>query len=322
MPKQEFPQDKMLTQQSFQSQEDEIDLRELASAIWQGKWVIICITAIFAVSSVFYTLSIPDEYKATALLAPASTSNGSSLSKLASQYGGLATLAGLSLGGSDGNDKVVIGVEILKAWSFLEEFILDNNLQVEVFATRGWNKATNSLIIDPEVYNVEKKQWIRDFDPSIGESAEPSSWELYEKIKDRITIIQDEETGLIHLSVEFYSPLIAKVWVDRLVKAINQDMQLKDRDEAVKSIKYLKQKIEETAVADMQAVFYQLIEEQTKTLMLAEVNDEYVFKTISEARIAEEKSKPRRALIVVIATFFGGLFSLIVVLIRLNFNRG
>ena len=63
--------------------DDEIDLRELFITIWQGKWVIIFITAIFSVGSVFYALSIPDEYKATALLAPASSSGSSSLSKLA-----------------------------------------------------------------------------------------------------------------------------------------------------------------------------------------------------------------------------------------------
>jgi uncharacterized protein involved in exopolysaccharide biosynthesis len=63
-------------------------------------------------------------------------------------------------------------------------------------------------------------------------------------------------------------------------------------------------------------VFYQLIEEQTKTLMLAEVSGEYVFKTISEAKVAEEKSKPKRALISILGAFLGGMLSLVVVLIR------
>jgi len=33
--------------------DDEIDLRELFTAIWQGKWIIIAITTLFAVASVF-----------------------------------------------------------------------------------------------------------------------------------------------------------------------------------------------------------------------------------------------------------------------------
>ena len=51
--------------------DDEIDLRELFAAIWQGKWIIIAVTAVFAVVSVFYALSLPNIYKSEVLLAPA-----------------------------------------------------------------------------------------------------------------------------------------------------------------------------------------------------------------------------------------------------------
>mgnify|MGYP000061138335 CR=1 FL=1 len=53
-------------------QDDEIGLRDFASAIWQGKLLIFCITAMFSVASVLYALSVPDEYKSTGLIAPAS----------------------------------------------------------------------------------------------------------------------------------------------------------------------------------------------------------------------------------------------------------
>ena len=35
-----------------QVQDDEIDLRELFSVIWRGKWIILAITAVFAVGAV------------------------------------------------------------------------------------------------------------------------------------------------------------------------------------------------------------------------------------------------------------------------------
>ena len=43
--------------------DDEIDLRELFAVLWAGKLKIIAITAIFAVASVIYALSIPNQYK-------------------------------------------------------------------------------------------------------------------------------------------------------------------------------------------------------------------------------------------------------------------
>ena len=66
--------------------DDEIDLRELFGVLWSGKIKIIAITAIFAVGSVFYALSVPNQYKATALLAPAQ-SDGGGLSSALGQLG-------------------------------------------------------------------------------------------------------------------------------------------------------------------------------------------------------------------------------------------
>ncbi|MDQ7050414.1 MAG: GNVR domain-containing protein [Enterobacterales bacterium] len=50
--------------------------------------------------------------------------------------------------------------------------------------------------------------------------------------------------------------------------------------------------------------------------MLAEVSDEYVFKTLSPAKVAEEKSKPKRALIAILGFMLGGMLSVIIVLVR------
>ena len=75
-----------------------IDLRELFNALWLEKIKIIAIIAVFAVASIIYALSVPDQYRASALLALAQ-SDGGDLSGALGQLGGLASLAGVSLGG-------------------------------------------------------------------------------------------------------------------------------------------------------------------------------------------------------------------------------
>ncbi len=97
---------------------------------------------------------------------------------------------------------------------------------------------------------------------------------------------------------------------------LNEAMKLRDQADATRNIAYLKAQLEKTLVADMQKVFYQLIEEQTKTLMLTEVNQEYVFKTLDPAVVAEEKAKPKRALIAVLGTLLGGMLGVMIVLVR------
>ena len=59
--------------------EEEIDLKEIISALWAGSRTILTITTLFAVMSVLYALSLPNQYKATAL-APAQ-SDSSDLSE-------------------------------------------------------------------------------------------------------------------------------------------------------------------------------------------------------------------------------------------------
>ena len=51
---------------------EHINLNELSSAVWKGKWVILAIISVFTFSSVIYALSLPDVYKSEALLAPVS----------------------------------------------------------------------------------------------------------------------------------------------------------------------------------------------------------------------------------------------------------
>ena len=53
----------------------------------------------------------------------------------------------------------------------------------------------------------------------------------------------------------------------------------------------------------MKSVFYQLIEEHTKTLMLTEVNDEYVFKRIGNYYIPEKPSTPSKAVLLIVCLF-------------------
>jgi LPS O-antigen subunit length determinant protein (WzzB/FepE family) len=93
-------------------------------------------------------------------------------------------------------------------------------------------------------------------------------------------------------------------------------MRDQDQEEAQNSINYLTQQLEEIQVASMETVFYQLIEEQTKNMMLTKVKEEYVLKTIDPAQVPEEKSGPKRALIVVLGIMLGGMLSVLIVLVR------
>ena len=158
--------------------DDEIDLRELFAVLWAGKTKIIAITAVFAVVSVIYALSVPNQFKATALLAPAQQDSGG-ISGALGQLGGLASLAGVSIGGGDSSEAQV-AQEIMKSWSFIEGFIADNDLAVEVYAAEGWSKGSNELQINQETYDAENNQWLIEDDSGV--VGPLSSWQLFKAL--------------------------------------------------------------------------------------------------------------------------------------------
>lgn len=306
-----------LNQTQSPHHEDEIDLRELFSILWKGKWIIIGVTFIFAIASVGYALYLPNEYKATAVLQPNESGSGGKLASLAGQFGGLASMAGINLGAGESTD-AVIAMEIMKSWGFAEEFINKHNIAVELFAAKGWDQSKNKLIIEDGLYNEATETWVRE--APKGKTVEPSSWELFEEFKERLSISQDKDTGLVSVSVTHYSPEIAKEWVDLLTKDINQLMKERALEEANQNIQYLEEQFKSTSYAELRAMFSELIQEQHKSKMLAQVSDEYVFKVVSEAKEPEEKDKPKRALLVIIAVLLGGLLSVFIVIL-MNFLK-
>ncbi|HCH2615929.1 TPA: LPS O-antigen length regulator [Vibrio parahaemolyticus] len=302
-----------------QSTDDEIDLRELFKALWKGKWIIIATTLIFAIGSVLYALSLPNIYKADALLAPAESSNGGGLSKMAGQLGGLAALAGVNLGGSE-SSQTDLAVQVMKSRQFIDTFIKNHNLLVPLMASEGWDLATNSLILDSDVYDVTSSKWLRD--PNGLRGVKPTAQEIYEKFIKKILIInKDEETGFYTISVKHYSPYIAQQWTKWLIEDINKTMRERAIAEAEQNLTYLNIQLNKTAITDMQSTFYKLIEEQTKSLMLAEVQEEFVFKVIDPALVPEVKDTPRRGLICIIGTLVGGIISVLIILVLFVYRK-
>ena len=298
--------------------DDEIDLRELFGVLWSGKIKIIVITAIFAVGSVFYALSIPNQYKATSLLAPAQ-SDGGGLSSALGQLGGLASLAGVSIGGGESSESQ-IAQEIMKSWSFVEGFIADNELAVKVYAAEGWSKSSNALVIDDDIYDVDSREWLLE-DDETDDLRPPTSWELFETFSKMLSVSEDKKSGLVSVSIEYYSPQIAKDWLDRYVASINSHMQSRQVAKVSNNIAYLKAQIDKTSIAEMREVFYTIIEEQTKNKMVAEASPDYAFVAVSPSMVPEEKSQPKRALICILGTLLGGMLSVLLVLVT-HYARG
>jgi uncharacterized protein involved in exopolysaccharide biosynthesis len=287
-----------------------IDLRDLFLALWSKKKIILLITTLSAAFSVHYALSIPNEYKAEALVVP-SDQQSTSLGGLGGQLGGIASLAGVSIGG--GSDKSLVAQKVMQSRSFIEHFIRDNDLAPEVYAVEGWDQRRNKLIINSDIYDPKLKVWkLKSSDNE--EVGPPSGWQLYNAFIARLKVVEDGTSGFVNLSIQHYSPSLAKKWLDLYIVAINKHMQQREVIRVARNIKYLEEQIQKTSISQMQEVFYTIVQDQIKDKMLAEASPDYVFSAVSPSMLPSQKSTPNRALICVFGTMIGGFLSIFFVL--------
>lgn len=291
------------------SNDDQVDLRELLSVIWKDRWIVFSVVVFFAAASVVFALSLQNIYRSETLLAPSEELQGGGMAGMASKLGGLASLAGINFGNANGQVKVAVAVEVIKSRQFISDFIEKYDLLPVLMAVDRWNMSTNELSYNSEIYDYRENKWVREVDPP--RTPKPSLWEAYEKFSDILTVSQDKNNGFVTISIEHFSPTVAQQWTELLVKEINDYVKNKDVQEAQRSIDYLEAKMMQVSIAEMRNVFYQLIEEQTKTVMLAEVRDEYIFSTIDPPVVPEQKVRPKRALICLLGVMFGGMLALI-----------
>ena len=290
--------------------DDEIDLKELFLVLWNGKWLISVVTGVAAVLSVAFALSLPNIYVSESILAPRGGEDlGSSLSR---NYGGLAALAGVSLPSGSGG-----GVEIAKqaifSSSFVEKYLMDDIL-VELMAVESWDAGNDQLVIDVEVYDIEKEKWVRDV--SFPLAPKPHIDEVMQVYKDQVSVSEDKQTGIITLRTEHLSPRVAQRWNQLIVQEINNFQRQQKIQKADSAIEYLTKQRESNQLIKMDEIFSSLIEEQIKERMLASVYDNYLFDVIQEPTLPILKSKPSRSLICVLGTLLGGMLGLVIVLVR------
>lgn len=295
--------------------DDEIDLGELFVVLWAGKREIIIGALLSALLAVSYSLYLPDKYTSEALLAPRNDGGtGGALGQLASQYGGLAGLAGVNFGGVGEQGKTAIAIEMLKSRDFFGRYLYEQVL-VDLMASTSWERESNEVLIDQELYDLKTQAWVREVSAQF--KVKPSVQEAHEAFMEKFfSVTEDKQSRFVTVSVTHFSPNVARDWALKIVASVNEAVRAREVKEAENSIAFLNAQSSKTSLVSLNAVFAELIEQQTKTVMLANASDEYVFQVIDPPVAAELKSEPKRALICVLGVLLGSMLAVILVLFR------
>lgn len=300
---------------------EEFDILEIIRIFWSQKYLIVIITTFFAILSVLYALSLPNLYTSSALLKVTKQNEqegGGSLAELTSRYGGIASMAGISMP-SSGVDSATYAIEIIKSREFAKHLMNFPNIKLNLMAVDSYNYENKEIAYDDEIFNVEKQIWIRE-NPGSG-NTEPTYLEVHDTALKKLDVNKDEITGLITISFEHLSPIFAQEFLTLVINEVNnitREIKLKEVNAA---LDFLNLEQEVVKQQGLRTTINALISKQLNEKMMASIKDDYLLSVIDPPIAPEIKSSPKRAIICILITIFGGLVSLIGALINHNRNK-
>ncbi len=294
--------------------EKEIDLKELFTVLWGGKWLIVSVTSIFSIIAIIYSLSLPNVYQSRAILSPVGDSGGGGLNQVMKNYGGLASLAGVNLSSTDASSNSVKALEKLNTLSFFENNIMPNIFLPDLMAFDSWDASNNKIIYDTDMYDFDSQTWTRDYE--YPRTQTPSAQESFNIFAGHFQASKDIDTGFVTISVKHESPYVAQAWTELIIDQLNYFFRAKDKLEAQAAMNYLNIQMTQTSFAEIKMVIAQLLQQKMQQLALVEASDFYVFDYIDPPAVMETKSEPVRSVICIIGAFLGGILGCLIVIIR------
>lgn len=267
---------------------------------------LICAISLLSIFlSIVIAILIPNIYTSSALLSPAEETE--SLSSKLGAYSSLAGIANVSLPG-ESNNSTSEAIERIKSFTFFQDFFLPNIKLEDLYAANNWDENTNKITYKRRAFDSKEGVWVRKVNPP--KKPKPSDQEAYEIYKEIISISEDRKTMFVRVSVDHYSPYIAREWLDLIIFNINESMRKIDQDTARKSISFLNKTSQETNLNEIKEAISTLLETQMQNLMLASASEDYIFKILDHPIVPEEKTRPNRAVIVILGSIIGFIVSL------------
>lgn len=276
---------------------DKIDLKELLQALWRKRMLIAALSIGFAVVAAAAAWLQRDKFEATVMISPISKSEreGGGAAGIASQLGGVAALAGLSLGA---DTQKMEALAVLQSRGLRIAYISQNNLLPVLF---------------PKQWDAAQGAWKKS-------KPAPTLWQGSEKFFSIMQVEKDKRTDLWKLSVTWTDPVVAATWANGLVNLANESMRQRSVREGEAHVAYLGKEGSTTDLAQVRTAIYAVLESEIKNMMLAKGPGDFALRVIDAAVPPEKHSSPNRLLWVVAGVMFGLLTAVLAVLVGLAWN--
>lgn len=287
--------------------QDEINLIELVLILKKYWYVVLSSGPIVGILTYIILMFVPNIYVSEILLSPRTMEEES---KLSGGLSAISSFAGVKLGGS-GDAKVPVALEIIKSRRFQVDFVQRRGLMVELFALKSWDGQNN--VYDDEIYDIANEKWVRDV--KLPRTPKPQDWEIFEIFSEQL-IVKEDDKGFIKVSFESRSPVLSKQWLTWMIEDINEYMRQREQKELKISMNFLTKSLQDVSLQNIRQVFFQLIAEQTKKLMMTESQKDFVFEVLDPAFQPVKAAKPKKLLILAAMMMLAFILASLSVIVR------
>jgi uncharacterized protein involved in exopolysaccharide biosynthesis len=265
----------------------ELDLRLVVGRLWAGRLWIAGSALVSAAAFVVAAFLITPLYRSAAVALPVSADEsgigglGSALGSL----GGLASLAGIQLGGE--SSKLEESLAVLRSRQFTEKFITDEQLLPKLF---------------PRKWDARAGQW------TVAAHKAPTLADGYKRFDKKFrSITHDKKTNLVTVAVEWPDAKEAARMANELIARLNAEMRERAIARTNAAVGYLQKELDATTAVDTRSAISRLMEAQINQRMYANVTQEYSLRVIDRAMASDPKdvAKPKKALLLALGVMLG-----------------
>jgi len=273
------------------TEEDEIDLRELFATIWGNKYKIIIFTFIVISLTLTYALKLPNSYKSSVILAPQEQSKGASLGGLSA----LAGMAGINLGGSS-----------MDAYNSMNTIINNNAFEEMIIKKYNLDKKLTPEYMDKNLVFALGYRGIYDMFSSKAKndkSKDEIIFDTIKKLKKIVSLSSDKKSGAITLSTELPDRFLAEELLKIYLNETTTYLRKLDMQDISKKLKYYKNELSSISDIELRTQISQLISSLIQKKVLSSASEYYNVRLMTKPYIPfiKDKSKPKRALILIVA---------------------
>ena len=272
-------------------EEDEIDLRELFHTIWMHKYKIAVFTFTMTVLTIVYTLSLPNSYKSSTVLAPQDQSSAPSLGG----FSALAGMAGINVGGGNMDAYNSLNT-IINDYGFQKMLVEKYNLS-EKLSPKNMDKNLVFALGIKNIYNLFH------FGEKDNRTKDEIEYDTIKKLKKIVSISSDKKSGAITMSVTLPDRFLAKKLLKIYLYESTNYLRKIDMIDIDKKLKYYKKELANVGDIELKTQISQLISSLVQKKVLSAASEYYIVEEITKPEVPyiKDKVKPKRALIVIVA---------------------